>query len=262
MVRGGRSAVAFVEPPARDFHLTAIDGVRVAATFRPGRSDRSPGVLLLHGVGASRAATAANAAWLAGLGYATLTLDFRGHGQSTTTPRSFGLHEANDAGAGLAWLKRHQHRAPVAAIGISLGGAATLLGENGPIKGDALVLQAVYPDIRSAIGNRIATRLGKASALIFEPLLSFQSVARFGVLPSRLSPATAVRRYTGPVLVIGGGQDRYTPPAETRAIHDAAPGRKSLWLVPGKDHAAACDMTDAEYRSRVWRFLTASIGRP
>ena len=107
MIRGGGTPVPAARVPSRDIRLTSGDAGMLAAAFRPGLSDRSPGVLLLHGVGASRAATAANAAWLARLGHATLTLNFQGHGQSTTTPRGFRLpHEAGDAGAGLAWLKR------------------------------------------------------------------------------------------------------------------------------------------------------------
>ena len=95
-------------------------------------------MLLLHGVGASRQATAANAEWLASLGYATLAIDFRGHGGSSSEPRTFGFDEALDAHAAFAWLKRRQGDAPVAIIGISLGGAASLLGDDGPIHADAL----------------------------------------------------------------------------------------------------------------------------
>lgn len=158
MAAGHHSRVAAAMPPGRDIRLVTRDGVTIAATFTPGRHDRSPAVLLLHGVGVSRHATAENAAWLAGLGYATLTIDFRGHGQSDLTPRTFGINEAVDAQTAFDWLKRRQGGAPVAVIGISLGGAASLLGENGPLRAEALILQAVYPDIRRAIRNRIATR--------------------------------------------------------------------------------------------------------
>jgi pimeloyl-ACP methyl ester carboxylesterase len=137
-----------------------------------------------------------------------------------------------------------------------------LLGEEGPLPADALVLQAVYPDLRSAIRNRIAQRLGRAPAFLLEPLLSFQSRPRFGVPPGRLSPAQAVRRYRGPLLVVGGLADRSTPPAETRALFDSAPGRKSLWLVPGIGHGAVSDLRSDEYRRRLLAFLAATIGRP
>jgi alpha-beta hydrolase superfamily lysophospholipase len=236
--------------------------VRIAATYRPGAREGGPAVLLLHGVRASRAATATNAEWLSRLGYSTLTIDFRGHGGSELRARSFALEEARDARAAFDWLKRRQGGARVAVVGISLGGAAALIGEEGPLPADALVLQAVYPDLRSAIRNRIAARLGRAPAWLLEPLLSYQSWPRLGVPPSRLSPRDAIRRYEGPVLVVGGLADRSTPPDETRALHAAAPGPKALWLVPAGDHEAVSDLASDDYRARLAAFLAAAIGRP
>lgn len=262
MVEGHHSEVAAARSPSQDIRLQTQDGVSIAATFRPGRSDRSPAVLLLHGVGASRQATAANAAWLASLGYATLAIDFRGHGQSGIEPRTFGLSEALDAQVAYAWLKRRQENAPVAIIGISLGGAASLLGNAGPIPADALILQAVYPDIRHAIRNRIASRASPSMGYLLEPFLSFQAPLRFGVWPTRLSPLEALPRYRGPVLVIGGEQDRSTPPAETRAMFTAAQGDRKLWLVATGDHAAICDLADTAYRDHVRTFLGDTIGHP
>lgn len=262
MAAGHHSSVTPAAAPGKDIRLETQDGVTIAATFTPGRGDRSPAVLLLHGVGASRQATAENAAWLASLGYATLTIDFRGHGQSDLTPRTFGLNEALDAQAAFDWLKRRQDGAPVAVIGISLGGAASLLGKEGGLRADALILQAVYPDIRHAIRNRIASRTTTGIGYLLEPLLSFQAPLRFGVWPSRLSPLSALSRYRGPVLVIGGEEDRSTPADESRAMFAAAKGPKELWLVPTGGHAEICDLTDAAYREHVRTFLAKTMPRP
>jgi pimeloyl-ACP methyl ester carboxylesterase len=262
MVRGEASAVPPARAPARDFRIRTSGGLTLAATYWPGHRADSPAVLLLHGVKDSRASTAATAAWLNGLGYAALTIDFRGHGQSDMAQRTFGLHESSDARRAFDWLKRRQSGAPIAVIGNSLGGAAALLGPSGPVPADALVLQAVYPDIRRAIRNRIADRLTAAPAWLLEPLLSFQSKPRFGAWPSDLSPLEALRRYPGPLFVLGGGEDGYTPPDETRALFAAAPGAKSLWIVPGQDHAAMGALGDGPYRERIGRFLQATIGRP
>ncbi|MDF7777304.1 alpha/beta fold hydrolase [Sphingomonas sp. AOB5] len=260
MMRGHASPVAPAQPPARDLTIRTSDGLTLAATYRPGARVDAPAVLLLHGVDASRGMLAPNAIWLSRQGYATLTVDFRGHGGSSMAQRSFGLREGEDARAAFEWLKREQKGAPVAIIGISLGGAASLIGERGPVPADALILQAVYPDIRHAIHNRIATRLTDAPAYLLEPLLSYQSRLRFGVWPDRLSPRDALKRYPGPVMVIGGIEDRSTPPDETRAIYAAAPGRRALWLVPHGDHPAVCGLETAEYRRRVLAFLRATIG--
>lgn len=262
MMAGEASDVAEPQPPARDVQIYSRDGLRLAGTYWPGKRPESPAILLLHGVGSSRSSTADTAAWLARSGYAALTIDFRGHGESSMAERSFGLHESRDAEAAFQWLKRRQKGARIAIIGNSLGGAAALLGQSGPVPADGLVLQAVYPDIRHAIRNRIAARLSSAPSYLLEPLLSFQSIPRLRVQPSDLSPLKALRQYHGAVFVIGGAQDTSTPPTETRALFAAAPGEKRLWLVPGRGHAAVGQLRDADYRGRIASFLEHAIGRP
>jgi alpha-beta hydrolase superfamily lysophospholipase len=205
---------------------------------------------------------AGNAAWLAGQGYAAMTIDFRGHGESAAAEHSFGLNESRDAKAALEWLKRRQEGAPVAIVGVSLGGAASLIGEDGPLPADALVLQAVYPDIRHAIRNRIAAVTTAGPAYLLEPLLSLQAKPRLGIWPGRLAPLEALPAYGGPVLIVGGGADPYTPPAETRAMFAAARGPKSLWLAPGADHKAVSDLESPAYRERLLDFLRRRIGEP
>ncbi len=244
--------------PSGDFHIASNDGVKLAASYRPGPSDRSPAVLLLHPKGGSRQGLAGTAVWLNQAGYATLAIDLRGHGQSTPVSYSFGWKESGDAAAAFGWLKRRQHSAPVAVLGISLGGAAATLGD-GPLPADALILQCVYGDIRSAVRNRIATVVGSGPAVLLEPLLSYQARPLVGVWPDMLSPRTRIAAYHGPVLMIGGGSDRYTPPAEIRALYDAAPGPKHIWFIPGADHAAATAHDGPAYRARVLRFLREAM---
>lgn len=262
LTRPGTADIAAAVAPAQDLRIAAIDGVDIAATYLSGRGAQAAGVLMLHGNHASRASMEQNARWLASEGYAVLTIDFRGHGQSTSRDRSFGLFESRDAAAALAWLRAKQGGAPIAVLGVSLGGASSLLGDEGPLSADALILQAVYPDIRRAIRNRLAAMLPAVAAYALEPLLSFQSLLRFGFWPDRLSPLAAIRRYPGPVLVIGGEADSFTPPSETRLIFDAAPGPKSLWLVSGAGHMEASSLGDGEYRRRLLQFLHRWIGLP
>lgn len=262
LVAATPSSVSPAVSPARDLKIASTDGVTLAATYTPGARSDGPGILLLHGNGASRAAVAGRAARLSALRYATLAIDFRGHGQSTSRDHSFGLREADDAAAAFRWLKAQQHGAKIGVIGISLGGAASLLGKDGPLPANALVLIAVYPDIRHAIGNRIASVAGGGAAQVIEPLLSFQAYPRYGVWPSALAPIMALPRYQGPVLVIGGDQDRYTPPVETRALFDAARGPRRLWWLRGADHAHVSGASSSEFERVLSDFFTDTLGRP
>jgi alpha-beta hydrolase superfamily lysophospholipase len=248
--------------PASDFMIPTPDGMNLGATYWPGKNPNSPGVLILHGLGNSRAAVAANAAWLARQGFAVLTIDFRGHGQSSDAPHSFGLGESMDAQTAFEWLKKSQQGAPVGAIGISLGGAAILLGKDGPIRADAIVLQAVFPDIRRAIRNRIAAHLPAALAYAFEPLLSYQSPPRFGVWPEQISPLASLKSYKGPVLIIGGANDSFTPPSESREMLAAAGGHKEFLLLRGLNHYQAAGTKSDQYHAEILQFFTSTLGAP
>jgi pimeloyl-ACP methyl ester carboxylesterase len=247
-------------PEAIDVTIGTRDGVSLAGWYWPSAQVKAPGVLLLHGNGASRAMHLRRARWLSAAGYAVLAIDFRGHGQSTARPRSFGWFEAHDARAAFDWLKARQRGAPVGIVGVSLGGAAALLGASGPLPADALVLESVYPDIRHAIHNRVATFLGPF-AYVVEPLLSVQAWPRFGLSPAAIAPQAAAARYPGPALVIGGGADRYTPADETRRLYDALPGTKSLWIVPGLGHHDIGGLDSGAYRSRLLGFFESTLRR-
>jgi pimeloyl-ACP methyl ester carboxylesterase len=227
-------AVAPPTPPGRLVSLAASDGVAIAASYWPGATGHGPAILLLHGINADRAAE-----------------------------RSFGWHEGRDAAAALRFLRSGAPERKVAVIGSSLGGAAALLGEGAPLGVDAMVLHAVYPDIRTAIANRIARFSFPAFASLAEPLLSYQSHLRYGIGPERIAPIEGIRRYKGEVLVIGGSEDRSTTAAETRALFNAAAARsKQLWLIPGADHAAATKLWNEEYRSRLLALLQRTLGDP
>lgn len=244
----------------RNVALRSTDGYVVAASYWAGQKPEAPAVLLLHGVDGSRAAMVKQAHWLNDMGYAVLAIDFRGHGQSDQINRSFGLYESRDARAAYEWLEAKQNGAPIGVLGVSMGGAAALVGEHGPLPARCMVLQAVYPDIRSAVYNRLAAGKAWPVAWALEPFLSYQSKLRYGVWPSRISPVTALARYKGSVFVIGGENDAYTPPDETRSLANAVPGEKSLWIIKGRDHDKISGENSQRYRERVLNFFDGCLG--
>jgi pimeloyl-ACP methyl ester carboxylesterase len=237
------------------FTLGTTDNVSLAASYFAGTSPIAPGIVLLHGIKSSRGQFVDEVSWLTKAGFAVLAIDFRGHGESQQLARSFGFYEARDAHAAVNWLRRKQQGAPIGVIGFSLGGAAALLGDRGPVRADALVLDAVYPDIHAAIRNRIALRAGDTLAMLGEPLLSYQSYVRFGTSPDALSPAKALSRFKGPTLMIGGAEDVYTSPAEVRAMAQKATQLEDVWIIPGQPHGAVSSIYAPEYQARILGFF-------
>jgi pimeloyl-ACP methyl ester carboxylesterase len=123
-----------------------------------------------------------------------------------------------------------------------------------------LVLQAVYPDIRRAVRNRIAALLSYPIGFLLEPLLSYQSILRFDASPEALAPIRALSRFGGAVLIIGGGEDRYTPPDETREMFAAAAGPKDLLILGGLDHDQTSHVSSDEYRRKISSFFRSTLG--
>lgn len=239
--------------------MDSQDGVRLSGSYWASGSSSTAAVLLLHGNGGDRRQMVPMANWLSRQGYPVLAIDFRGHGESTPMRKSFGLEESRDAKAAFDWLKRKHPSSRIAVIGYSLGGAAALLGDQGPLPADAMVLESVYPDIRRAIFNRIAAQTGAILAYVGEPLLSFQSLPRYGVWPSRISPIRATREVKAPVMIVGGAEDRYTPRAETEAMFEAAGRNGDLVILNGISHDQVVSVASPEFRARLLRFLQSHL---
>ena len=249
------------EPPPELF-ATAVR-IPVGSTYVSGWVARGAGsgaVLLLHGVRSDRRQMVQRALWLNQNGYSVLLIDLAAHGESPGERITFGAREAGGVRAALAWLRRQLPGERVAVIGVSLGGASTLLARPGALL-DALVIESVYPTIEEAVENRLAMRLGSAGRSM-APVLLAQIPLRSGVPVAALRPIEALAAMTAPVLVIGGELDEHTSADETRRMHAAAPGPASLWMVPGAGHIDLHAHARDAYELRVGQFLAAHLRQP
>lgn len=211
-------------------------------------------VVLLHGSGQTRRAMLGQARFLHANGYAILLFDFHASGESEGERNTFGLTESSDAAAAVELMRKLAPGERVGAIGYSLGGASCLLGAE-PLDVDVLVLEAVYPDIESAVANRLRLRVGQFGSLL-TPLLTWQIYPRWGVRTEQLRPIDGIRRLKVPVLVIAGGEDPRTTLADSQRLFAAAPEPKQLWVVAGAEHVNFQRFATEEYETRVLAFLT------
>jgi pimeloyl-ACP methyl ester carboxylesterase len=132
----------------------AAPGIRLAADAFG--DPHAPAVLMLHGGGQTRHAWHATARSLAGAGWRAITVDQRGHGESThPRPPAYAIEDfAADARALIAAIAD----APVV-IGASLGGIAGLLAVTEPPAAPAggLVLVDVAHRFQARGGRRIVS---------------------------------------------------------------------------------------------------------
>ena len=107
----------------------------------------------------------------------------------------------------MTYLSTQLPGAPIFVVGVSLGGAAAVLADP-TLEVDGLILEAVYPDISTAISNRLRIRAPFGS--LATPLFTMQFEPRLGTLVDRLSPVTAAATIRSPVLILSGTLDRHT----------------------------------------------------
>jgi fermentation-respiration switch protein FrsA (DUF1100 family) len=236
--------------------IPSASGSALSGWFIPGRRDA---ILLLHGVRASRHSQIERARLFHEAGYAVLVIDFQAHGESAGRHITFGHLESHDAQAAVAWLRERLPGQRIGVVAQSMGGAAAILAQP-PLAIDALVAEAVYPDLDGAVKNRLQLRLG-AWARTLSPVLTLQVRPRLGFSTSELRPIDRVGQLTMPKLFIAGTQDPRTRIAESRALHAAAAQPKALWEVSGAIHEDFYTVAPDEYQRRVLDFLQASLGR-
>src|SRR5687768_1336506 len=133
-------------------------GAAIRGWLLPGRKGAGA-VALMHGFRGSRLDMLSRARFLSADGYTVLLFDFQAHGESTGERITVGYLESRDARAAVEFLRASAPGERVGVVGVSMGGAATLLAEP-PVEAQAVVLEMVYPTIEQAVSNRLTMRLG------------------------------------------------------------------------------------------------------
>jgi len=238
-----------------DVTLRTRDGVDLAAWWVPG--DTGAAVVLLHGAASTRTATLDHAEALAGMGFAVLLLDARGHGDSGGTAMDLGWHGADDIGVAVDWLARRDDvdEDRIGAVGLSMGGE------------EALTAAAVDPRIRAVVAEGVGVRVaadarpeGWLPDTVNRMNTALTDVLTAASPPEALRDVLTVLDTAGtPTLIIAGaGEGMHagwiTGAADGGAVH--------VWDVPDAEHTRALDAYPEEWRSRVRDALARLLETP
>ncbi len=238
--------------PHERITFQSASGSLIHGWWVPG-AERGGAVVLLHGIKGNRLDMVGRAEFLNRAGYAVLLFDFQAHGESPGHQVTLGYLEARDAAAAVNYAQGRRPGESVSVIGVSLGGAAALLGPE-PLPVRALVLEAVYPRIQDAVINRMSVRIGPLAHLL-APLLFVQFPYRAGITVGDLAPLDRIKAVTTPVFVIAGSEDHHTTLRDSQALFEAAAGPKEMWVIPGAGHQNFAAYSPQEYQARVLAFL-------
>ncbi len=195
-------------------------------------------------------------------GFGVLLFDFQAHGESIGRHITFGQLEGLDAFSAVAYAMGRVPGERIGVIGVSLGGAAALLAPQ-PLKVDAMVLESVFPDIHSALVDRLRARLGPFAgpmlAPLIAPLFEWLLPQVLGVRLDELRPIDRIGDVRAPLLVASGTVDALTTIDEARALFARAPEPKQFWPVEGAAHVDLERYDAPVYWSHILPFLVAHL---
>jgi uncharacterized protein len=251
--RHARLDAAATGLPLKPVAIPSSSGATLAGWFLPGAGRGA--VLLLHGVKSNRLVLVDRMRFLRDSGYSTLAIDFQAHGESTGDEITFGRLESLDARSALKWLRARLPGERVAVLGISMGGAAALIGE--PIEADAVIVESAFPDFEAVVSNRLALILGPPGR-IFTPF-ALAPMRLAGIDASKLRPIDDIARLHAPVFVMTGAEDRKTTVEDARALFAKANPPKLYWETPGAGHIDLAFAGGAAYRERLLSFLDSTL---
>lgn len=241
--------------PFEEFSVASESGSELAAWHARHEGSKAT-VVLLHPLRGSRNSMLNRAEFLYDAGYSVMLIDFQAHGESLGPRITFGHLERFDVQAAVDDVRRRHPDEKIVVLGNSLGGAAALLGS--PLNVDAMIVEAVYPRIETAIQNRVSRKVGPFSSLL-SPLLTVQIGPRLGVALSDLHPINKVQDVDCPILLLAGQNDQHTTIQDSQDLFTAAEEPKQMEVFPKAEHVDLYRFMPELYEEKVLAFLSQHL---
>ena len=232
--------------------LKTNDGLKLEAWYIPVDSARGT-VCLFHGHGGTKSGVYVESEAFRKMGYNTLLLDFRAHGNSEGNTCTIGYDESEDVKLAYDFIKNkgEQH---IILWGISMGAAAVSKSiSDFDITPSKVILEMPFGSIVKAGEGRI-----KMMHLPPEPLatlLTFWGGVEHGFWAFNMKPTAYVKKIKCPVLLQWGLNDPRVSREEIDAIYNNIPSAKKLVVYQSCGHESLCKVETEKWKTEVSNFL-------
>ena len=238
-----------------------ITGTRIAAAdggeievwrIEPGGPSRGV-VVLVHGWGRNRDRMVPRARIFGEIGFTTVILSARDHGQSSPHHFMNAFRFAEDIESVLNWVNE-----PVLLYGHSAGAAGAIIAANqNPEKIRLLFLEGCYAHTKEALRSLYRT-YNLVFGILFGPMVVLWMDIFYRFRMNTVSPALLARQIDIPVLIIHGDKDENFPLHHAWGLRDGFPaGRAELFVGKGADHSG-CSLTP-EYPAAIQAFVNRHL---
>ena len=252
-------------PPWEPVETRAADGTILRGAWRDAEGEPRGLALVLHGFGESYPALRDRGEALARLGWSAALPDARGQGRSGGDRRSLGDREGADVRAWIDALAGRVGPAPAPAPAVvlwgrSMGASIALRAAIADPRVSALVLEAPYPDLESAVAA-ILRRLRLPMPRLWSRLIVLRAGTLAGAPVDRPPPIVLAPSVNVPAAILFGTEDRVVTPSQTMRLAGAFSTAIELIEVAGARHADVFEVGGTALLGRLSDFLDRAVKR-
>lgn len=210
--------------------------------------------LLIHGHGSNREGSLRYSLIYRELGFSTVIVDQRGHGDNKPTELTLGLKESHDVyEIEEQMYKKFGSDIVLGLSGVSMGSATVLLSTRYSQKPKFIISDCGFYDLRNVIEGKI--RLHHLPPKLLMPFTSFflKKIYKFSF--EDLQVGKMIKDNKIPVLFIHGDADTFINVKNAQCLYDSVDCPKKLVIFPGAYHASSISKDREKYKQEVKKFL-------
>jgi hypothetical protein len=200
-------------------------------------------------------------------GYNVLIYDSRAHGESGGEGVTWGFYEKYDLDQWIDWVEQRNPQGIVGVHGVSMGAATALahaeLNESSK-RVKFYIADSAYSDLEVLLAQHITAIAHLHSPIWIKVFLKYSSAMAY--IQSRfrydeVSPITAVKNVTTPVLYLHSEADTLVPFAMCQQLYAATKGYREIHAFSSQGHARAILDRKMEYRHVVHDFMQVALAQ-
>ena len=210
-------------------------------------------IALFHGHGSEKSANLSQSNTFNEMGYSTLLIDFRAHGQSEGNTCTIGYREAEDVKLAYDYLKNNGEK-HILLYGISLGAATvTKAIADYDLTPDKVILEMPFGSLPATVEGKM--RMAGLPAEPIGGLLTFWGGSINGFWAFDMKPKEFVKKIKCPVLVQWGKKDRGVTETEINELFKNISSSKKLVVYENSGHENLCENEPDKWEDTIEEFL-------
>lgn len=240
-----------------EINLMTKDNIEISTWFINNNADRT--IVLLHPYRHSKSVFVEALPKIKQENFNIILFDFRGHGESSSQTTGISLLEIEDLNTVLNYYTENypDHTENLALVGVSMGGATSLLASSALGNIDVIVSDSAFASLNSVLEYNFHKL--DLPGFPFYNLIRFIAEFQFGKDLETYSPIESVKNSKVPIMIIHSKADDLVSVEDARNLYDAIPTKKEIWIVDKANHARVYDFNKEEYFNKVLPFIEANL---